>query len=80
MNIVLGPTRDTYVDVREVKVNKFFDELEDFLSRRWNGRYDRTLVESIHDDVRRSLRLEGDHFFETIYHGTITGLPYTAVM
>ena len=33
LNIVLRPTRNTYVDIREVKANKFIHKLEDLFSR-----------------------------------------------
>jgi hypothetical protein len=33
LNVMLWPTRNTYVDIREMKVDKFIHELEDLLSR-----------------------------------------------
>jgi len=36
LNIELGTTGDTDVEVWEAKVNKFIDELKHLLLRRWN--------------------------------------------
>ena len=33
LNVVLRPTRNTYMDIWEVKANKFFHKLEDLFSR-----------------------------------------------
>ena len=80
LNVMLRSTRNAYVEIRKVEVNKFIYEVEDLFSRRWNRRRDRTLVEGVHDDVSGSLCLEGEHFFQAFYHSSITGfLDSTAV-
>jgi hypothetical protein len=68
------------MDIREVKPNKFFHKLEDLFSWGWNGGRYRTLVERVHNDVSRSLCLEGEHFFEAIYHGAIAGIKYSTIV
>jgi hypothetical protein len=80
LNVVLRPTCDTNVDIREVEADKFIHKVEDLFSRRWNRRRDRTFVERIHDDISRSLCLEGEHFFETFYHSSIGRFPHPAVV
>ena len=80
LNIELRSACDTYMDIREVKPNKFFHKLEDLFSWRWNGRRYRTLVERIHNDVSRSLHLEGEHFFEAIYHSAIARIKYSTIV
>jgi hypothetical protein len=77
LNIVLRPTRNTNVDVCEVKADKLIHKVEDLFSRRWNGRRNWTLVERIHDDVSRSLRPETEHFFEAFHHGVIARFLYS---
>ena len=80
MNVVLRPTCNAYVEIRNVKPDKFLDELENLFSRGWNGRRDRALVECINNDVSRSVRLDGEHCFEAFYHRPIIWLPHSTIM
>ncbi len=74
------PTRNAYVEVREVKANEFHHKLEDFFSRGWNGRCDGKLVECIHDDICGPMMcLEDEHFFEAFYHNTIIRSLYSTI-
>src|SRR6267154_6221032 len=63
-----------------MKPNKILHELEDFFSRRWNTRRDRTLVKCIQNDVSRPLPLEREHFFQAFRHCAITRLLYPTIM
>ena len=80
VNIKLRTTGGTNVEVWEAKVNKFIYELKHLFSRRWNTTRKRTLIDCVHDDVGRTLRIEGEDFLEARYHGMIIGLPNSAIV
>jgi hypothetical protein len=68
------------MEIMEMKVNKFIEKLKNFFSRRWNTRCNRAFVEGVNDDVSMAVRLHSEHFFEAFHHGTITRLPYSAIV
>jgi hypothetical protein len=68
------------MEIREVKANKLDDEFEDFFTRRWNPGGTWAFIKRIHDEIRRDMRLRGEHFFEAFYHGTIARFPFSAVV
>jgi hypothetical protein len=80
MNIVLRPTRNTYVEIPDMKANELIHEPEDIFSRRWNTGRVWTFINCVHDDVSRSLCLVGDHFFEAFYHCGIARFLHPTVV
>ena len=66
-------TSNTNTEIREVKVNKIFNEPEDMSSRSWNARCVRAFVHGVQDDVSRELT-GPEHVFEAFHQYMFTGL------
>ena len=80
LDIDLRATCNAYVQIRKVETNQFIDKLKDLFPGRWNARVVGALVESVQNDVSRTLRRESEHCFETFCHSVVTGLLNTTVM
>ena len=80
LNVWLRSTRNTYMEMWELKANEFIHKVEDLFSRWWNGGCLRTLVESIQDYIHRPLSVEDEHLFEAFYHSAIAGFVGSSIV
>ena len=73
-DVDLGATCGANAKFLQVKVDKFLNELEDLISRRWKPGRVWTFVEGIQDNKSRAPSQQSQHLLQAFLQSVVTGL------